>query len=952
MKNRDIRVFIGIVVAFFLLTICIESATALDVLEIKGPVFNGSDIMNDDMGYIGTSGDGILEMNFSNSAGFYNDLNNDFNFYYRNDKIEILQNLTTSDRTIEKNGLIYTTAVVDTKYNNTAWTVTYQKIWYFGEEYVPIKTDTVNKLSKLLMDDSDSHTIKEGQSFELEEGYAIKAEQIDVDGNKVWLNLTKDGNDVDNIVINISNGDAMSKTWNFTQNISGETDVETLKIYVDDVFQGQFDSLVVLKGIWQISETVKTINVNDKVNNLNVSSANNGIIVFKNNESFNLTRNSIVPVTDILSFNVADSPDIRFRLTKKYTLPGNYEVRGTVMTVDASNNSIPGVPNVTWTYENFQGFVYDMHSDVGHETLIMNSTEVAGTALDNENRSIAANSLVYSTTIHSVNYKSSNLMLADIDGYEKIGYFGEEYVPIKSGQANKISKLLMDDSDSHTIRKGQSFELEEGYALTPLEFDINGDLVWLELTKNGTNIDDEVIDVNTSDHFAKTWSFDQNIGGEVDVITHMIYVDQVFYNQSDSFVVIKGIWQISDTVNMLTPDNNTVGILKGGAVNDTITMKNNLSFELTNGTDIDIAGGIKLRVSDDSNIVRCYPFNNVTIQPLSIDSFSPNDSSQASTTGDSQEFRITTNKMCNITWMINDVAIQTNVSTTSALYVNNTAPAGLYNVTAVAENVNGFVQKTWNWTVTNPIIVPPPSSSSGGGSSGGGNSGEEYENIEVKDVVREQTIIDEETSYEFKEESNAIETIKFTALKNAGEISATIEVLKGRSALVKSDPPGKVYQNMNIWVGKSGFATSNNVADVKVGFKVEKSWIEANGIVVSTIRLCRNHDDVWNPLPTKKSGEDDKYLYFESKTPGFSPFSITGDTKEEVAAQDSAAGSVSNVVPEEVGAQLQSEGVDVVDGGEEEQDDEGVSTVWYVVGVLMVMIVGGGAYWMYGLKKL
>ena len=417
-------------------------------------------------------------------------------------------------------------------------------------------------------------------------------------------------------------------------------------------------------------------------------------------------------------------------------------------------------------------------------------------------------------------------------------------------------------------------------------------------------------------------------------------------------MVIKGIWQISDTVNMLTPDNNTVGILKGGAVNDTITMKNNLSFELTNGTDIDIAGGIKLRVLDDSNIVRCYPFNNVTIQPLSIDSFSPNDSSQASTTGDSQEFRITTNKMCNITWMINDVAIQTNVSTTSALYVNNTAPAGLYNVTAVAENVNGFVQKTWNWTVTNPIIVPPPSSSSGGGSSGGGNSGEEYENIEVKDVVREQTIIDEETSYEFKEESNAIETIKFTALKNAGEISATIEVLKGRSALVKSDPPGKVYQNMNIWVGKSGFATSNNVADVKVGFKVEKSWIEANGIVVSTIRLCRNHDDVWNPLPTKKSGEDDKYLYFESKTPGFSPFSITGDTKEEVAAQDSAAGSVSNVVPEEVGAQLQSEGVDVVDGGEEEQDDEGVSTVWYVVGVLMVMIVGGGAYWMYGLKKL
>jgi hypothetical protein len=29
-------------------------------------------------------------------------------------------------------------------------------------------------------------------------------------------------------------------------------------------------------------------------------------------------------------------------------------------------------------------------------------------------------------------------------------------------------------------------------------------------------------------------------------------------------------------------------------------------------------------------------------------------------------------------------------------------------------------------------------------------------------------------------------------------------------------------------------------------------------------------------LPTNQSGEDDKYLYFTAKTPGFSPFAITG----------------------------------------------------------------------------
>ncbi len=195
------------------------------------------------------------------------------------------------------------------------------------------------------------------------------------------------------------------------------------------------------------------------------------------------------------------------------------------------------------------------------------------------------------------------------------------------------------------------------------------------------------------------------------------------------------------------------------------------------------------------------------------------------------------------------------------------------------------------------------SSSGGGGGGSSGSSGETYENIEVKDVVREYTIKDEETLYEFKEESNAIDTIKFTPLKNAGGILATVEVLKGTSALMGSAPPGMVYQNMNIWVGKAGFATSDNIADVKVEFKVEKSWIEDNDIVVSTIRLCRHHDDVWNPLPTKKNEEDDKYIYFESETPGFSPFAITGEKvdvspeKESIVTEPTAVVEESPIQP-------------------------------------------------------
>ena len=46
----------------------------------------------------------------------------------------------------------------------------------------------------------------------------------------------------------------------------------------------------------------------------------------------------------------------------------------------------------------------------------------------------------------------------------------------------------------------------------------------------------------------------------------------------------------------------------------------------------------------------------------------------------------------------------------------------------------------------------------------------------------------------------------------------------------------------------------------------------------------------WNPLPTRQSGEDSKYLYFTAETPGFSPFAITG----KITAKE----TVTEILPE------------------------------------------------------
>jgi PGF-pre-PGF domain-containing protein len=202
----------------------------------------------------------------------------------------------------------------------------------------------------------------------------------------------------------------------------------------------------------------------------------------------------------------------------------------------------------------------------------------------------------------------------------------------------------------------------------------------------------------------------------------------------------------------------------------------------------------------------------------------------------------------------------TNVSSTSS--TNSGLSSGTsYNYALRPVDIVGNKGNWLNITVS----TTSPSSSSGGSSGGGsGSSGEDYYNILKKEVKRK---------------------IKFTSLKNSGTIAATIEVLKDTSSLVETKPSGEVYQNMNIWVGTAGFATPQNIANPVIGFKVERSWIENNDIVVSSIRLCRCNNDVWDHLTTREIGDDVKYIYFGADTSGFSPFAIIGYTEEEMTSQ-------------------------------------------------------------------
>lgn len=164
--------------------------------------------------------------------------------------------------------------------------------------------------------------------------------------------------------------------------------------------------------------------------------------------------------------------------------------------------------------------------------------------------------------------------------------------------------------------------------------------------------------------------------------------------------------------------------------------------------------------------------------------------------------------------------------------------------------------------------------SSGGG--GGISNGESYENIKLKEISKVFVSKDTVISYQFKDAENPVMYVNYTALKNSGFITTSIEVLENTSGLVSHEPEGIVYKNLNIWVGNNGYSTEENIGNPVVNFRVSKIWLEENQVQYSTIKLNRYNSNAWSPLPTVKTKENSDYIFLESETPGFSPFAITG----------------------------------------------------------------------------
>jgi PGF-pre-PGF domain-containing protein len=173
------------------------------------------------------------------------------------------------------------------------------------------------------------------------------------------------------------------------------------------------------------------------------------------------------------------------------------------------------------------------------------------------------------------------------------------------------------------------------------------------------------------------------------------------------------------------------------------------------------------------------------------------------------------------------------------------------------------------------IIENTPLGGGGGGGGGGSGTSEDAANISLKEVKMVNVMSNTNVSYQFSEQGNPVTSITYYSLKNAGQITSSIEVLKNVSVTAADVPPGTIYKHVNIWVGKNGYATEENIEGAVIGFKVSKKWMEINGFDASSIRIYRFNNGEWRELQTNTAGEDQEFVFFKADTPGFSPFAIT-----------------------------------------------------------------------------
>jgi len=228
-----------------------------------------------------------------------------------------------SDRTIDEDALSYTTQPISREYElhrNLGLTVEsdhyggdsiYWIEFWRGRGYVAIDHNA-DSLAELLVEfnSTDIKTLAVGEEWALGRGFVLEARDIDLEGEKVWLCLYKNGVELDNEVLDVGGSDLWDRVYTYTAaDIGGNMNIPVFSCYVSAVFRGRCSNLVQVKYVFLIDDDVTEIECCDHYGSMEVMTASSSSVTLKNWETIDLDMDSTTVIMGNLSFEVADNDE-------------------------------------------------------------------------------------------------------------------------------------------------------------------------------------------------------------------------------------------------------------------------------------------------------------------------------------------------------------------------------------------------------------------------------------------------------------------------------------------------------------------------------------------------------------------------------------------------------------------------------------------------------------------
>ncbi len=543
-------------------------------------------------------------------SGFYYDIKDDVG----------TENITVTldnynDRNINKNDLVYSTTPQEVSFVYSGFGK-FQVIGFMADKYFAGYTANTTppnpkpettfagksvissgQLHKVLMDDDSKKTISLGSTLTLQEGYVLKATDIDMSARTMLLSLLKDGNEVDSTPL------SAGETYIYTKKVGSVSDLPLIMVRFDSVFSGREVQAAFLKGIFQISETATNVKSGDKFGRMEVGTVSATRIEMSNSEDISLSTGRKEDLMGDIKLLVADNSSVvRFALSVEKT--GPYEVRSSIFRQDDANNI------TVWTPYNFGmnigqtsvGFYYDLDDGVGNESMRIDET-VSG-------KKINDGKLVYMTTPQEVSFVYSGF-----GKFQVIGFMAEKYfagytantVPpnprpeitfagksvIASGQLHKV---LIDDDSKKTISVGSTLTLQEGYVLKATDIDMSARTMLISLLKDGNEIDSTPLSAG------ETYVYAKKVGSVSDLPLIMARFDSVFSGKEVQAAFLKGLFQISETATNVKSGDKFGKMEVTGISGNSIEMANDGNLGLDRNKNEDLMGKIKLRVADSESL--------------------------------------------------------------------------------------------------------------------------------------------------------------------------------------------------------------------------------------------------------------------------------------------------------------------------------------------------------------